>query len=501
MPLNVVVIRLVNGEEKGSGAVATVASLHRVLVYTGLRQGDAVEFIGVSSTDSSTDGIVLRFVDDELNGVERALTVDITGVVAIDTGVVQRFYLTCPFVGPQVRQVTITYDDGGINLLMDIEEQFGNRVTSFRSKAGMAIGTGSGVGLAEELIALTFVDIHRNTYIDRFIHRQEQRYDGVTTCGRAECIDIGTAFGITNTVKPVIRSFAHRVTNGVVEYRQHLYVANERTIVSVMCLQVCGVRTGLVDVLLVNLRTIFVVPSIRCLIIADGDGIVVLIGSVDTQTEAVDGVATECALVYESVFTACVERIALEYLAGLALMRPDIRCIHIRDVDLLMLEVLRIDVQAQGNDRVTTVDSSQRVVIESGEGEEARSTGLGQTKAYRVTFTDRGRNCIVHYRHYAYEAHAGAVSLTIVGAEVLYIFAGVVDIGLTAPRVRRLALTDLYRISVEIVLMEIQVQAVNTITTELRVVGEFVVTRCVERITLDDRTVLNVVPDIRSVGY
>ena len=87
------------------------------------------------------------------------------------------------------------------------------------------------------------------------------------------------------------------MANGIVVNRQDVYVTNERTVITIVGLQVCGVGTGLVDILLVYLRAILVVPGVRRLAIADGDGVVVLIGSMYAQTEAIDRVATECALV------------------------------------------------------------------------------------------------------------------------------------------------------------------------------------------------------------
>ena len=68
----------------------------------------------------------------------------------------------------------------------------------------MAIGTGGGVGSSEELVCLTFVDICRNTYCDRFVHRQQEGNDTITTETGCEGVGIGTSFEIANTIKEVV---------------------------------------------------------------------------------------------------------------------------------------------------------------------------------------------------------------------------------------------------------------------------------------------------------
>ena len=79
----------------------------------------------------------------------------------------------------------------------------------------MAIGARSGVGIVVELIALTFVDIYRHTYIDRLVHLQYQGHDTVATVGCGERVGVDTVFGVAYAVEQVVRTLAHLMTHGI----------------------------------------------------------------------------------------------------------------------------------------------------------------------------------------------------------------------------------------------------------------------------------------------
>ena len=70
-------------------------------------------------------------------------------------------------------------------------------------------------------------------------------------------------------------------------------------------------------------------------------------------------------------------------------MRPYERHIHISDINLLMVQALRIDIEVHHDDTVATVDvAGHGVTINTRIFEEARSTALRQTEAQRVSLTD-----------------------------------------------------------------------------------------------------------------
>ena len=300
----VVVVRLVDGQYERRDAIATVGSTYGVAVDATLGECYAAEGVTASLANSSAYGVELRLVDDELQREERALTVDIGRIVAVDTGLIQRLGLATPSVGHRVRQLVLTDDDGGVDLRVNGQEELGDRVTTLGCLTIVAIGAGGGVVHAVERIVLALVDVGRNTQVNRLIDGQYQRDDTVASMHRYQGVGVGTCLGITLAVEQVVRTLAHSVANRVVDDRQHLYIAHVGTVVTVVGLEVLDVFARLVDVL-------FVVPGVRRLVRADGHGIAEEVCGMYTQTQAVDTVASVAALEVIYILTCRIERIAV----------------------------------------------------------------------------------------------------------------------------------------------------------------------------------------------
>ena len=263
------------------------------------------------------------------------------------------------------------------------------------------------------------------------------------------------------------------MTYRVGQYRDNAYVTNQRAVVAIYRLEVGNVVTGLVDIVLEYGDTVSGVPGVRRCVVADGHGVVEHIRRMDTQTQAVDTVASEWYRLEDiAVLALCTQRIVSDRVCALYVV-PYIRCIDIGYIYLMVLEVLRIEVEAQRDDTVASVNGRQRIVVQAAQGQVTRQTGLGQTKAQRVAFADRRRDCIVLNRHHANEAYMRTV-IAVVGLQVTDVLAGRVDIFDAFPFVRRLALTDLYRITVEVGLVNTQTQAVDTVAAVRGRVMEYV---------------------------
>ena len=275
MTLNVVVVRLIDREVQGSDAVASIGAFDGIMVNTGSGQSLVVELVEVILllADRGADGVIQRFVNDELQGIEGSYTVHYRRVVSVDTRRVEESFISAPFMNPGVRQFALTDGNHCIYLRMNGEEQFCDRVATVIGRTVVTEGTRSGVRLTVEHIGLTFVDISRDTYVDGLVDRQDQGDDTVAAVSGYECVGIGTAFGITNAVEQVVRTFAHRMANGIVDHRYDAYVAYVGAIIQVMCLEAFDIGTGLVDALLEYLCLIRVIPSVRRLVVADGNGI------------------------------------------------------------------------------------------------------------------------------------------------------------------------------------------------------------------------------------
>ena len=227
----VVVIGLINCQDEVDHAIATVSSPYGIAVDTGGGEGFALELIRLTVADRYADGILYGLVHNELQGVEGTFAIDDRGVVTIGTGVVEGLLLAAPLIGPYIRQIVLTDRDDGIYLRRYGKEEFCDRVATLRRQCRVTIGSRSGVRLTVEHITLTFIDIYRNMDVNRFIHRQQEGNDTIATIAGAEGVGVGAAFGVTNAIETILRSFAHRVTNGIGDHRDHAHVAHVYTII------------------------------------------------------------------------------------------------------------------------------------------------------------------------------------------------------------------------------------------------------------------------------
>ena len=231
-----IVIRLVDGEDKGLNTVTSVSSAQGVAVDTRLFVLNAVEVIVIAFADGRTDSIEQRFVNNELQGVERADTVHISRVVTVLTCLIEQLGFAAPLVDPVVRQLALTDSNNRIDILMNGKEQFNNRVTTGIGRTVMTVGARSRVGLSVERIALAFVNINRHTDINRLVHLQDQGHDAVTTVSRSERVGVSAVFGVAYAVEQVIRSLTHLMTHGVFMNRDHAYVAYVSAVIMIVCL-------------------------------------------------------------------------------------------------------------------------------------------------------------------------------------------------------------------------------------------------------------------------
>ena len=161
----------------------------------------SLEQVTATLTDRNAYRIIYSLVNQQLDGVERALTVDVRRVVAVNTFGVERHRAASPFVDPDIRQLALAQDNGRVYLRMNLEEELGDRVTACRCLTVMTIRAGSGVGLSEEGVTVAFVDIYRNTYVVRLAHGQQEGHDTVASFRRTERLLVRTALSITNTVE------------------------------------------------------------------------------------------------------------------------------------------------------------------------------------------------------------------------------------------------------------------------------------------------------------
>ena len=218
----------------------------------------------------------------------------------------------------------------------------------------------------------------------------------------------------------------------------------------------------------------------------------------NNESYAVDAVATVLGMEGITVASFCRDGIACFLNAALH-MDPYVRCIHIGDMDRGVVVVTREDIQAQGDDAVATVLCRQGVVVDTVVVQPARLMIVRQAESYRVTLTDGHGDRVMLNRHHLNITHVRTISLVVVSAEVLDILTGVVDIRLATPRVRSLTRAYLDRITIEICLVDEQVQAVDAVATVRIVVGVDVVTLCIQRITCYLNAALLMNPYVRSV--
>ena len=210
-----IVVRLVDGEDKGLDAVTSVRSAERVTVDTRLFVLNAVEVIVIAFANRSTDGIEDRFVHYKQQGVERTYAVHIGRVVAVLACLIEQFGIAAPLVDPGVRQLALTDGNDRINILMNGEEQFDDRVATGIGRTVVTVGARSRVGVSVERVVLAFVNINRHTYINRLVHLQYQGHDTVATVGCGERVGVDTVFGVAYAVEQVVRTLAHLMTHGI----------------------------------------------------------------------------------------------------------------------------------------------------------------------------------------------------------------------------------------------------------------------------------------------
>ena len=180
-------------------------------------------------------------------------------------------------------------------------------------------------------------------------------------------------------------TFANLCADGIIYLFPYIdmYVAD--TVISVNRLSSPLVIACLGDV-------VEALPCERRLVVTDIDGVFIdLVGLVDAEAQAVYAVATVDAWQNAAVFSGDVQAVGVfpEYQAFHPAVRPEIRCVNIRYVNFLVVEMLLINVEVHHYDAVATVaDAGQRVAVNTRLFEEARYA-LNIAEAQRVAFTDR----------------------------------------------------------------------------------------------------------------
>ena len=144
-----------------------------------------------------------------------------------------------------------------------------------------------------------------------------------------------------------------------------------------MCLEVLDIFARLVDILLV-------VPCIRCLALANLYRIAEEIRDMNTQTQAVDTVATVVALETIYIFSGSIQCVVGQQMSALV-VRPDIRRVRVGDMNSLVVVIAREDIQSELDNAVTSVGCAcQGVTVDTCLGQEAWRVRLGQAEAQRV---------------------------------------------------------------------------------------------------------------------
>ena len=112
--------------------VTTVSGNKRIAVFTLRVQVLSLELIVTVTTDCTINRRVFRLIDNQLQTVIHPYAVDIGRIVAIDTGGIERCYLTVPFVNPAVRQFVVAYRYNGIYSRVKDDFHYRRAVTSGR---------------------------------------------------------------------------------------------------------------------------------------------------------------------------------------------------------------------------------------------------------------------------------------------------------------------------------------------------------------------------------
>ena len=107
-------VRLVNGQDEGMDAVATIRRLYGITVDAGSREVLTLIEVTAALTDRYAGRVESLLVDAELETEEAFLAVD-GGIIAVGTCSVVRFLVVAPAVVPDERQVVLTDGDDGIH--------------------------------------------------------------------------------------------------------------------------------------------------------------------------------------------------------------------------------------------------------------------------------------------------------------------------------------------------------------------------------------------------
>ena len=472
MTLNVVVVRFVDGEVENRDGVATVSCHCRVTINTGFRQVLPLEevFVVRSFADAIVDSDYNRIVDDEFQTVEHLRSVQIRSIIAVDALCVEWSNDgRIPLVNPLIRQIIRADIDGSIHTRVNDYSEYRSAVATVR---GIALDGINSVGikcLAVSSNGLTLNNMFFAIAVVRFVDCEVECYDRVTTVGCFHRIGINTALGQSHSLEgvEVILAFADAIVDLSPFNRQDVNEARVGAVITVVCLQVLDVQTGVVDRFLeqcaVSVR-VHVIPCVRRLAGADGDRVAEQVGRMNNESYAVDTVARVLRMEQVSVATVRIERVTC-YLASSLHMDPYVRCVNIGDVNRSVIVMTREDIKGQGDDTVATVLGRQRIVVDALVVQPAWLIIVGQTEANGVALADGHCDRVMLNRHHLNITHVRTIGLIVVCAEVLDILTGGVDIRLGSPGVWRLACADLNRITIEISLMDDQVQTIDGVAT------------------------------------
>ena len=218
-------VRLVNGEDERMDAITTVLCRQRITVDTLL--GEVLTLIEVvrTLTDRYTCGIEDRIVDNELQSVEHLLTVDVGRIVAVETRCIERCHLSVPLVDPLIGQIVRTNDHGCIYHRVYDHLDVCDGVTAVRSDAldgmhGVFVERESQYGHR-----LTFEDMTLNVVVVRFVHREVEDGDRVTSVRSYGGVTIDTGLGQVLSLEGVESIIAFADT--IVDSNHNRIVNNE----------------------------------------------------------------------------------------------------------------------------------------------------------------------------------------------------------------------------------------------------------------------------------
>ena len=230
-------VRLVNGQDKGMDAIATVRCLYSITVDTCCREVLTLIEVTAALTDRNTCGVEGLLVDAELEAEEPFLAVD-GGIVAVGTCSVVCFLVIAPAVVPDERQVVLTDGDDGIDQRMNNQLKHRGAVAAFRRMCVVVVCAGGRVGLSEEVYRLSLQYILADRIIIRCIYGEDERFDAVASVRCSQGITIETRFGKIHALEAITASLADRYTCGI-QYRIVNYELE--TVVHLLALIVGGI--------------------------------------------------------------------------------------------------------------------------------------------------------------------------------------------------------------------------------------------------------------------